>query len=106
MSATPILAAAVSEGVHLLPWVITLMIGVALSILAQLGGAIWFASRVNSELKEAKQDISALSKKLGEFELRIETKIEDFRREVSGAFGGISERVAHIEGKLNGRRER
>jgi hypothetical protein len=106
MNATPILAAAANEGVHLLPWVITLMIGVALSILAQLGGAIWFASRVNAELKEAKEDISALGTKLGNVELRIEARIEDFRKEVSGALGGLSQRVAHIEGKLNGHRER
>jgi hypothetical protein len=80
--------------VNLLPWVVTLMVGVALSILGQLAGAIWFASRVNSELREAKADISSLG-----------GKVEDLRKEVTSALGNLSQRIAHLEGKLNGHRQ-
>lgn len=93
-----------AEGVNLLPWVVTLMVGVAVSILGQLAGAIWFASRVNSELREAKADISSLAGKLTRVEERIEARIEDFRKEMSVAVGGLAQRISNIEGRLNSHR--
>jgi hypothetical protein len=96
----PILAAAVSEGVHLLPWVIGLMITLGVAALTQLAHTIWFASRINTRLDHTVADVESMDRRL----VSIESEIKGLRRDLSDRDLHQAERIARIEGKLNGLR--